>query len=135
MSSITEIMTRLSGEQEKFDNKKSKAQATRVRATLLELKKACDICRKSILEEAKAMPVKPRSKKLVALDALTDLANAAFEKSEAEELVSPSGSAEPEVEEVSPVVEEVPVVEEDMEIPPIPVLARRASARPKRARK
>ena len=39
MSELSEIMSRLSAEQTKYDTKKTKAQATRVRASLLELKK------------------------------------------------------------------------------------------------
>jgi hypothetical protein len=66
---LNEIMTRLSAEQTKYSTKKTKVQATRVRASLLELKKACDCARKATLEEAKAIPSKPRSKKLVSIDA------------------------------------------------------------------
>ena len=42
MSELSEIMSRLNAEQTKYSTKKTKAQATRVRASLLELKKACD---------------------------------------------------------------------------------------------
>jgi hypothetical protein len=61
-------MSRLNAEQTKYSTKKTKAQATRVRASLLELKKACDGARKATLEEAKTIPVKPRSKKLVPVE-------------------------------------------------------------------
>ena len=64
MSELTEIMSRLNAEQTKYSTKKTKAQATRVRASLLELKKACDGARKATLEEA----TKPRSKKLVPVE-------------------------------------------------------------------
>jgi hypothetical protein len=69
MSELAEIMQRLSAEQTKYSTKKTKVQATRVRASLLELKKACDCARRATLEEAKAIPAKPRSKKLVSIDA------------------------------------------------------------------
>jgi hypothetical protein len=65
---LAEIMTRLATEQTKYSTKKTKVQATRVRASLLELKKACDSARRATLEEAKAIPSKPRSKKLVSID-------------------------------------------------------------------
>ena len=68
MSELSEIMVRLSAEQTKFNTKKTKAQATRVRASLLELKKACDGARKQTLDEAKAIAVKPRAKKLVPVE-------------------------------------------------------------------
>ena len=68
MSELSEIMTRLSAEQTKYGTKKTKAQATRVRAHMLELKKALDGARKATLEEAKAIAVKPRSKKLVPVE-------------------------------------------------------------------
>ena len=68
MSELSEIMSRLSTEQIKYDTKKTKAQATRVRASLLELKKACDGARKLKLEEAKSIAVKPRAKKLVPVE-------------------------------------------------------------------
>ena len=68
MSELSEIMSRLNAEQTKYSTKKTKAQATRVRASLLELKKACDGARKATLEEAKTIPVKPRSKKLVPVE-------------------------------------------------------------------
>jgi hypothetical protein len=68
MSELSEIMSRLSTEQTKYGTKKTKAQATRVRASLLELKKACDGARKATLEEAKSIVVKPRSKKLVPVE-------------------------------------------------------------------
>ena len=61
-------MARLSAEQTKYNTKKTKAQATRVRASLLELKKACDGARKVTLDEAKAIAVKPRAKKLVPVE-------------------------------------------------------------------
>ena len=65
---LTEIMSRLCTEQTKYGVKKTKAQATRIRASLLELKKACDSARKSTLDEAKAIAVKPRAKKLVPVE-------------------------------------------------------------------
>ena len=65
MRTLSEIMSRLSAEQTKYDTKKTKAQATRV---LLELKKACDGARKATLEEAKSIAVKPRAKKLVPVE-------------------------------------------------------------------
>ena len=68
MSELSEIMSRLNAEQTKYSTKKTKAQATRVRASLLELKKACDGARKATLEGAKQIIVKPRSKKLVPVD-------------------------------------------------------------------
>jgi hypothetical protein len=68
MSELNEIMQRLATEQTKYSTKKTKVQATRVRASLLELKKACDSARRATLEEAKAIPSKPRSKKLVSID-------------------------------------------------------------------
>ena len=68
MSELSEIMSRLSAEQTKYSTKKTKAQATRVRASLLELKKACDGARKATLEEAKSIAVKPRAKKLVPVE-------------------------------------------------------------------
>jgi hypothetical protein len=68
MSDLAEIMQRLSAEQTKYNEKKTKIQATRVRASLLELKKACDGARKATLEEAKQITVKPRTKKLVPVE-------------------------------------------------------------------
>jgi hypothetical protein len=68
MSDIAEIMGRLTAEQVKYNAKKSKAGATRVRALLLEVKKCADASRRSILEDAKAIPVKERTKKLVPID-------------------------------------------------------------------
>ena len=68
MNAQNNIMSRLSAEQTKYDTKKTRAQATRVRASLLELKKACDGARKATLEEAKSIAVKPRSKKLVPVE-------------------------------------------------------------------
>ena len=65
---LTEIMSRLNAEQTKYGTKKTKAQVTRVRASLLELKKACDGARKATLEEAKSIAVKPRAKKLVPVE-------------------------------------------------------------------
>jgi ribosomal protein L22 len=61
-------MARLNAEQTKYNSKKTKSQATRVRASLLELKKACDGARKTTLDEAKSIPVKARTKKLVPVD-------------------------------------------------------------------
>ena len=68
MTEMNQIMQRLSTEQNKYNEKKTKIQATRVRASLLELKKACDNARKSTLEEAKLIQVKPRTKKLVPVE-------------------------------------------------------------------
>ena len=68
MTELSEIMSRLSAEQTKYNTKKTKAKATRVRASLLELKKACDGARKTTLDEAKAIAVKPRAKKLVPVE-------------------------------------------------------------------
>ena len=68
MSEIAEILTRLNAEQTKYTARKSKAGATRVRAELLALKKACEEGRRSVLIEAKAMPVKPRKSKLVPVE-------------------------------------------------------------------
>ena len=107
--SIPEIMQRLANEQAKFDSKKSKAGATRVRATLLELRKACDSARKSTLEDAKNIPVKPRMKKLVNLETLADAA-ADLESSDHDQM-------------------------KDEEVPPVPVLMREVTAKSKRVRK
>jgi hypothetical protein len=68
MSELSEIMARLCTEQTKYNTKKTKAQATRIRASLLELKKACDGARKATLEEAKQIIVKPRARKLVPVE-------------------------------------------------------------------
>ena len=68
MSELNEIMARLNAEQTKYNSKKTKSQATRVRASLLELKKACDGARKTTLDEAKSIPVKARTKKLVPVE-------------------------------------------------------------------
>ena len=68
MSELSEIMQRLATEQTTYTEKRTKAQATRVRASLLELKKACDSARKATLEEAKSIAVKPRARKLVPVE-------------------------------------------------------------------
>ena len=65
---IPEILTRLNAEQTKYTARKSKAGATRVRAELLALKKACEEGRRSVLLEAKEIPVKPRKSKLVPVE-------------------------------------------------------------------
>ena len=64
---ISEILTRLNAEQTKYTARKSKAGATRVRAELL-VKKAREEGRRSVLLEAKEIPVKPRKSKLVPVE-------------------------------------------------------------------
>ena len=65
MSVISEIMGRFNDEQLKMDSKPTKAQATRLRAVALELRKACDASRKSTLDASKLIPVKPRASRLI----------------------------------------------------------------------
>ena len=47
---------------EKFNNKKIRASGLRVRALLLNTKKLCDVLRKQINEDIKAIPIKHRNK-------------------------------------------------------------------------
>lgn len=68
MTDISNIILKLNDEQAKYGTTKSKTQATKVRASLLELKKACDAARRVILEESKEIPTKTRTKKLVLVD-------------------------------------------------------------------
>ena len=54
------VITALTQDYEKFKAKKVKAAGQRVRASLLNTKKLCDIMRKQVIEDIRAIPVKHR---------------------------------------------------------------------------
>ena len=65
MSSIKVLDTLVSGlilSHQEFAENKSKVKGTRLRATLLQIRKHCDAMRKEILAEVKKIPVKTRAK-------------------------------------------------------------------------
>src|SRR6056300_284138 len=54
------VITALTQDYEKFKAKKVKAAGQRVRASLLNTKKLCDIMRKQVIEDIRALPIKHR---------------------------------------------------------------------------
>ena len=65
MSSIKILDTLVSGlvlSHQEFAEKPSKVKGTRLRATLLQIRKHCDVMRKEVLAEVKEIPVKTRAK-------------------------------------------------------------------------
>lgn len=56
------VITALTQDYEKFKAKKVKAAGQRVRASLLNTKKLCDIMRKQVIEDIRAIPIKHRNK-------------------------------------------------------------------------
>lgn len=65
MSTIQNLNTLISSvglESQRFEAKPTKTGATRVRASLLQIKKLCDQMRKDVLADSKKIEVKPRSK-------------------------------------------------------------------------
>ena len=56
------VITALTNDYEKFKQKKVKAAGQRVRASLLNTKKLCDILRKQVKDEITAIPIKHRNK-------------------------------------------------------------------------
>lgn len=65
MSSIKVLDTLVGGfvlSHQEFAEKPSKVKGTRLRATLLQIRKHCDAMRKEILAEVKEIPVKTRVK-------------------------------------------------------------------------
>ncbi len=57
------LITSLNQDYEKFREKKVKASGQRVRASLLNIKKLCDVLRKDVIKDIKEIPVKSRKKK------------------------------------------------------------------------
>ena len=63
MSTIQNLNTLISSvglESQRFEAKPTKTGATRVRASLLQIKKLCDQMRKDVLADSKKIEVKPR---------------------------------------------------------------------------
>lgn len=56
------VITALTQDYEKFKSKKVKAAGQRVRASLLNTKKLCDIMRKQVIEDIRTIPIKHRNK-------------------------------------------------------------------------
>ena len=57
------LITSLNQDYEKFREKKVKASGQRVRASLLNIKKLCDVLRKDVISDMKQIPIKSRKKK------------------------------------------------------------------------
>ena len=57
------LITSLNQDYEKFTQKKVKASGQRVRASLLNIKKLCDVLRKDVIKDIKEIPIKSRKKK------------------------------------------------------------------------
>ncbi len=57
------LITSLNQDYEKFREKKVKASGQRVRASLLNIKKLCDVLRKDVIKDIKEIPIKSRKKK------------------------------------------------------------------------
>ena len=56
------LITSLNQDYEKFTQKKVKASGQRVRASLLNIKKLCDVLRKDVIKDIKEIPIKSRKK-------------------------------------------------------------------------
>lgn len=57
------LITSLNQDYEKFTQKKVKASGQRVRASLLNIKKLCDVLRKDVIKDIKEIPIKSRKKR------------------------------------------------------------------------
>ena len=92
------VITALTQDYEKFKTKKVKAAGQRVRASLLNTKKLCDIIRKQVMEEIRAIPIKHRSE-------------------DVKEIIEEGANGTNEEAKPLEVVEEVKEVEEEEEKP------------------